>query len=582
MHNGEKHEIEETFLIFDMNGGNDAIIGLPTIVRKLLDLFVSMLYEANKLCSEIERDVVSNLFVDSSSAVDKGVPVEPWSQPKDEIAQEDLETPLPGCFVDALHHMEKGVVEAELEYKALFSDHVAAEFAKTTEVIHLLETKGLGVFVPQNWDGVKGIVVDIKFKPDMPSSMKPASRPIASKLFDTARVELNRLLQYHLRPSNSPVASPIVVAPKATAPFIRICGDYIKVNKFVVCDHYPTPIVLHELNKIMGFKVFVDLDMVNAYHQFRLSDHTSQMLSMQTPFGQFEPVFMPEGVSPASHVLQKAVTEIFGDFSAWTVVIFDNILILANDFQDAYMKMERVLDRCIERNIFLKFSKSWLGFDSAVYFGYLVRHNRYELTPERKKAITEIPFPTTPKGMSSFLGKALYFRQFVPHFSSLTASLHDMTKEGFVWDQSTWTHDYKKDFAVLLESLANSFAIFYPDFTLAWFLRTDASKFGVGAVLLQQRVMPDGTSVMEPIGFASHKFSGAAQRWCTFEQEGFGIYFGVKAYDYFLRCKRFILETDHNNLRWIEASVVPKVMRWRIYLQSFDFFIVHISGKNFF
>ena len=375
----------------------------------------------------------------------------------------------------------------------------------------------------------------------MPSSMKPVSRPIASKLFDTARVELNRLLQYHLRPSKSPVASPIVVAPKATSPFIRICGDYIKVNKFVVCDHYPTPIVLHELNKIMGFKVFVDLDMVNAYHQFRLSEHTSQMLSMQTPFGQFEPVFMPEGVSPASHVLQEAVTEIFGDFAAWSVVIFDNILILAHDFQDAYVKLEKVLDRCIERNIFLKFSKSWLGFDSAVYFGYLVRHNRYELTQERKKAITEIPFPTSAKAMSSFLGKSLYFRQFVPNFSTLTATLHDMTKDSFGWDATTWVRDYKGDFEVLLEALANSYAIFYPDFTLAWYLRTDASKYGVGAVLLQSRMMPDGSSVMEPLGFVSHKFSEAAKKWCTYEQEGFGLYFGVKAFDYFFALQNVFL-----------------------------------------
>ena len=135
-HGGLKYEIVEIFLIFDMaEGGNDAIIGLPTIVRKLLDLFVSMLYEANKLCSELEDGAVNNLLVDFSSAEDNSVPVEPWSQPKDQIAQEDLDTPLPGCFIDALNHMEKGVAEAEIEYKASFAKHVAAEFAQTTDVI---------------------------------------------------------------------------------------------------------------------------------------------------------------------------------------------------------------------------------------------------------------------------------------------------------------------------------------------------------------------------------------------------------------------------------------------------------------
>jgi hypothetical protein len=45
-------------------------------------------------------------------------------------------------------------------------------------------------------------------------------------------------------------------------------------------------------------------------------------------------------------------------------------------------------------------------------------------------------------------------------------------------------------------------------------------------------------------------------------------------------CKPFVLETDHNNLLWMEASAVPKVIRWRIYLQSFTFMLRHIPGKQ--
>ena len=44
--------------------------------------------------------------------------------------------------------------------------------------------------------------------------------------------------------------------------------------------------------------------------------------------------------------------------------------------------------------------------------------------------------------------------------------------------------------------------------------------------------------------------------------------------------KRFILETDHANLVWMEKSTVPKIIRWRMYLQSFEFLIRHIPGKQ--
>ena len=37
-----------------------------------------------------------------------------------------------------------------------------------------------------------------------------------------------------------------------------------------------------------------------------------------------------------------------------------------------------------------------------------------------------------------------------------------------------------------------------------------------------------------------------------------------------------MLETDHRNLVWIEKSEVPKIIRWRVFLQSFVFLLRHI------
>ena len=61
--------------------------------------------------------------------------------------------------------------------------------------------------------------------------------------------------------------------------------------------------------------------------------------------------------------------------------------------------------------------------------------------------------------------------------------------------------------------------------------------------------------------------------------EGYGIFFIVKKAEYHLRLKSFILETDHNNLRYMEKSLVPRIIRWVTFLQSFTFVIRHIPGK---
>ena len=61
---------------------------------------------------------------------------------------------------------------------------------------------------------------------------------------ENAKAEFTRLKNYIYADSNSPIASPLVIAPKATTPFIRLCGNYRKINKYIKCpvDSIPYPL----------------------------------------------------------------------------------------------------------------------------------------------------------------------------------------------------------------------------------------------------------------------------------------------------------------------------------------------------
>jgi hypothetical protein len=376
----------------------------------------------------------------------------------------------------------------------------------------------------------------------------------------------------------SPVASPLVIAPKATPPYIRFCGDYVAVNKFIITHHGYIPNVEHEIQKIKGFTIFIDLDMANAFHQLLLGPVTSARLSVVTPWGQYQPRFMPEGVAPASILLQDVMREIFSDFHEWAVIIFDNILLLAHNYQDAYDKLERFLQRCKERNIVLKLSKSFFGFSEVKFFGYLIRHDSYELGEDRKGVIERLPFPRTVKETQSFLGVSIFFQRFVPNYAVIVAPLYDMTKQSFNWDRSTWTIDYNKVFGDAKVAILASLRLFFPDYSLRWVVRTDASLFGVGGVLFQVFIDADGVEVFQPIAFVSKKFSEAATKWATIQQECYGIYFTLHKLQYYVRGKFFELETDHANLQWMEASENPMIVRMRVFVQGLVRVIRHISA----
>jgi hypothetical protein len=536
------------------NTSQDVLIGLPALLDSCYDLFLT---------------VVKNLPRSPQLAHTLATP------PDHDLAPEDLDTDTPVNFPLYLHYMEIGHDAAIQEYLSLIDTHVDPDFLLHTPVRALLESKGVDVFVPQNWEGIRDVEISLNWK-EIPTRIKPHARPINPKLLATAKTEFDRLCQYMYTPSSSDVASPLVIAPKDTPPFVRFCGDYPRINKYIETGHYPIPHVMRELDKIAGFKIFLDLDLVNSFHQFRLDTVTSERLSIVTPWGQVRPLFMPEGIGPASGILQKHMAAIFSDFADWSIVLFDNMLLLAHDHMDAYSKLTKFLDRCRDRNVYLKFSKCFLGYTRAHFFGYDVSYGKFQLAPKRLEALRSIPLPRSLKAMQSFLGTALFYKPFVPMYTDLVAPLYQATHADFPWTDATAIDNLIVPFERLLAALADSTALYYPDYDLQWCLRTDASDRGVGGVLYQTTP----TGIIQPIMFLSSAFSPAARKWSTIEKECYACFFCVKSMDYYLRCKPFLLLTDHNNLLWMQSSVVPKIMRWYVYLQSFVYTVDHVAGTK--
>ena len=144
----------------------------------------------------------------------------------------------------------------------------------------------------------------------------------------------------------------------------------VGVNEYILSRHYPMPNGIHELHKLSGFRINVEVGVANAYHQLRLSRKTSAMLSVQSVFVQFEPACMPEGVGPAMSFLQEMVRNVLGEFDEWMVIIFDNLLICASTYQEAWERLEKVLYKCLKYNVFSLRSPIlgfWLCFPWAVF-----------------------------------------------------------------------------------------------------------------------------------------------------------------------------------------------------------------------
>ena len=347
----------------------DLIIGLPAICNNFRAVLIEMI--GNIVFDEDEDDTEHTLHQAGPSCfIDPNVlseePITAWKESASTISEEELMIPQPGSVL-ADQVIERTLESSKDEFLSEVESRIDSGFAQATQILRYLKTEAIDVFVPRDWTGIKGIaLIRLEFLEKPPKRMKPASRRIPAAILEATKKEFQRLLTYFYEPSNSSITSPIVIAPKATSPFVRICGDYRLINKLLKIFNFPIPDVIKEMHKAARCKFFIDLDMRNAFHNLRLHYLTSELLSVQTPFGQFQPKFLPEGVAPASGILMAVMSEVFADFSDWLIVIWDNMLLCALDYEDAFAKFQLVIQRCKERNIFLKLSKSWFGFDHAV------------------------------------------------------------------------------------------------------------------------------------------------------------------------------------------------------------------------
>ena len=168
-----------------------------------------------------------------------GQTIPPWSRSIDTVAPEKSDTPDPTSFPDdILTCLTTTHDEAIIVYLADLETHVTPGIKiACPSIMDLLASDfALSVFIPTKWTGIKLEPYSLEVKPNIPAFLKARARPIRE-----AKARFDRMRSYFYASSTSTIASPHVVAPKATAPFIRLCKNYRRINPFICIPQEPIP-----------------------------------------------------------------------------------------------------------------------------------------------------------------------------------------------------------------------------------------------------------------------------------------------------------------------------------------------------
>jgi hypothetical protein len=178
--------------------------------------------------------------------------------------------------------------------------------------------------------------------------------------------------------------------------------------------------------------------------------------------------------------------------------------------------------------------------------------------------------PTNPTEVRAFLGLAGYYQKFVEGFSSIARPLTQLLKKDKKFE---WTEKCEQSFQELKKRLVTAPILTMPDITKIFDVYCDASKLGLGSVLMQ-----DG----KVIAYLSCQLRSHELNYPTHDLELATVVHALKTRRHYLMGNRCEIYTDHKSLKYIfsQKELNMRQRRWIELIKDYDLGIHYHPGKE--
>ncbi|KAJ8033437.1 hypothetical protein HOLleu_23675 [Holothuria leucospilota] len=398
----------------------------------------------------------------------------------------------------------------------------------------------------------------------VPVQQRQVERDLVKEMLTTGVIE----------PSASAWSSPVVLVKKKNGK-TRFCIDYRKVNAVTSKDSYPIPRITDSLDALSGAQWFTTLDLASGYWQVGMDESDKEKTAFVTGEGLFQFRVMPFGLCNAPATFERLMDRVLSGLH-WQVclVYLDDVIVYGSTFEESLGRLKEVLGRLRAANLKLSPEKCNLFQPSVTYLGYVVSKKGVATDPQKVTDVKDWPRPQNLTDVRSFLGLCGYYRRFIEGFADIAAPLFKLTEKKQTFD---WDTDCETAVQRLKEALTSAPVLAYPNSCGRFILDTDASDFGVGAVLSQ---IQDGEEKV--VSYFSKAMTKQEKRYCVTRKELLAVVKAVKQFHHYLYGTNFLIRTDHAALRWLMAFRNPEgqIARWLELLSTYQFDIQHRPGKS--
>ena len=262
----------------------------------------------------------------------------------------------------------------------------------------------------------------------------------------------------------------------------------------------------------------------------------------------------------AQDIFQRKLDAIFLDVPGVTGIA-DDIIIYGRSNLKHDKHLINFLEVCRKNTLTLNPDKMQFRLPQVSFFGH--QWSAKGLSPDPKKiaAVKRMNLPGDVETLRSFLGLVNYLNRFSLHLAELSEPLREICRQDVEFELN---ESVCVAFSRTKEEISKNRTLPYFNPRSATTLQTDASKKGLGAVILQDS---------RPVMFVSWALTGAEKNYQNLERECLVMIWGMENFHYFLYGKQFTLETNQEPLvsiyRKHMVEISPGIQR--LIMRSFPY-----------
>ena len=446
---------------------------------------------------------------------------------------------------------------------------------------------GIHQLIKNNQSIVAQSEADVGLVPgvELELELKPGARPFAIKqpynvhaqYYKEAMRQIDLLLTAGwIRPSKSPWAAGITFSEKKTGG-LRMCMDLRQLNLRLKDLRHGMPDITALISKFHGKNCISSLDLKSGYWNIAIAECDKQKTAFLAPDGTlYEWNRMPFGIKTAPMFFQKIMSDIFKGL-AFVQVYLDDVVVLSETESEHLDHLKIVFDRLRKYNLKMRLDKCTFAVKEIEYLGFVVDATSHRPTARYSGKILDCKVPTSKKELEAFLGLCNWIGRFIPNLSGMTRPLYELTHKNAKY---IWTDVHHKLFNEIKSKIQCIDRLYLPDLNKDFYVETDASEYGMGAVLMQK----DDKGVLQPVEWLSKSFDQTQLNWSVGEKECYAAIHAIEKWEKYLKVRHFTLYTDHQNLstlfNFARIFKGNKLWRWALRLQEYSFTVTARPGSQ--